>query len=63
MMLRLMRGLLRREVVKRCCGRADEGGRPVEARPPGFKANAIEYRDGRWIGAADPRSEGTSVGE
>ena len=38
-------------------------GHKVEARPPGFKANAVEYRDGRWIGAADPRSEGTSVGE
>lgn len=23
-----------------------------------FKANALEWRDGRWIGAADPRSEG-----
>ena len=30
---------------------------------PGFKANAIEWTDGRWVGAADPRSEGTSVGE
>ena len=38
-------------------------GHQVEARPPGFKANAVEYKDGRWIGAADPRSEGTSVGE
>jgi gamma-glutamyltranspeptidase/glutathione hydrolase len=35
----------------------------VEARPPGFKANAVEWVGGRWIGAADPRSEGTSVGE
>jgi gamma-glutamyltranspeptidase/glutathione hydrolase len=35
----------------------------VEARPPGFKANAIEWVGGRWVGAADPRSEGTSVGE
>ena len=25
----------------------------------GYKANAIERVDGRWIGAADPRSEGT----
>ena len=38
-------------------------GHKVEARAPGFKANAIEYRLGRWVGAADPRSEGTSVGE
>jgi gamma-glutamyltranspeptidase / glutathione hydrolase len=26
---------------------------------PGYKANAIERVDGRWVGAADPRSEGT----
>jgi gamma-glutamyltranspeptidase/glutathione hydrolase len=38
-------------------------GHKVTAREPGFKANAIEWKDGRWIGAADPRSEGTSVGE
>jgi len=38
-------------------------GHQVEARAPGFKANAIEYKNGRWVGAADPRSEGTSVGE
>ncbi|MDQ8756995.1 gamma-glutamyltransferase [Sphingosinicella sp. LHD-64] len=29
---------------------------PVE---PGYKANAIERVNGRWVGAADPRSEGT----
>jgi gamma-glutamyltranspeptidase/glutathione hydrolase len=28
-----------------------------------FKANAIEWRDGRWQGAADPRSEGAAVSE
>lgn len=28
-----------------------------------FKANAIEWKDGRWIGAADPRSEGRVVME
>ena len=38
-------------------------GHKVTARAPGFKANAIEWKDGRWVGAADPRSEGTSVGE
>ncbi len=43
-------------------------GHKVEARPPGFKANAIEWvanaqGGGRWVGAADPRSEGASVGE
>jgi gamma-glutamyltranspeptidase/glutathione hydrolase len=25
---------------------------------PGYKANAIEYLSGRWVGAYDPRSEG-----
>jgi gamma-glutamyltranspeptidase/glutathione hydrolase len=35
----------------------------VEARPPSFKANAIEFVGGRWVGAADPRSEGVAVGE
>jgi len=29
----------------------------------GFKANAIEWRDGRWAGAADPRSEGAAIAE
>ena len=33
------------------------------ARPPSFKANAIEWSGGRWVGAADPRSEGTAVSE
>jgi len=39
------------------------GHAQVEARPPGFKANAIEFVAGRWVGAADPRSEGAAVGE
>ena len=38
-------------------------GQTVEPRDPSFKANAIEWRDGRWIGAADPRSEGAAVPE
>ncbi len=38
-------------------------GHKVEAREPGFKANAIEWVDGRWVGAADPRSEGQAVSE
>jgi gamma-glutamyltranspeptidase/glutathione hydrolase len=39
-------------------------GHPVKTLPPGtFKANAIEWRDGRWAGAADPRSEGAAVSE
>ena len=29
----------------------------------GLKANAIEWKDGRWLGAADPRSEGVAIGE
>ena len=38
-------------------------GHKVELRDPSFKANAIEWNDGRWIGAADPRSEGRAVSE
>ncbi|MEA3043080.1 MAG: gamma-glutamyltranspeptidase / glutathione hydrolase [Sphingomonadales bacterium] len=30
---------------------------------PGYKANAIEWTGGRWVGAADPRSEGTWVAQ
>lgn len=36
----------------------------VRTLPPGtFKANAIEWLDGRWAGGADPRSEGAAVSE
>lgn len=38
------------------------GHAKVETRT-GFKANALEWRDGRWVGAADPRSEGETAGE
>jgi gamma-glutamyltranspeptidase/glutathione hydrolase len=39
-------------------------GHTIDYRPPGtFKANAIELVDGRWVGAADPRSEGAAVAE
>ena len=38
-------------------------GHKVELRAPSFKANAIEWRDGRWVGAADPRSEGAAVSQ
>ena len=31
--------------------------------PDTFKANAIEWRSGRWVGAADPRSEGSAIAE
>ncbi|MET0181221.1 MAG: gamma-glutamyltransferase [Novosphingobium sp.] len=39
------------------------GHREVVAREPSFKANAIEQIGDRWIGAADPRSEGAAVAE
>jgi gamma-glutamyltranspeptidase/glutathione hydrolase len=36
----------------------------VRTLPPGtFKANAIEWLDGRWAGGADPRSEGVALSE
>ena len=36
----------------------------IEYREPGsFKANAVEHVGGRWVGAADPRSEGVAVAE
>ena len=37
------------------------GHAKVETREPSFKANAIERKAGRWIGAADPRSEGVAI--
>ena len=37
------------------------GHSDVRPREPGFKANAIEWRDGAWVGGADPRSEGAVV--
>ena len=39
------------------------GHSKVETREPGFKANAVEWAGGRWIGAADPRSEGAAIGQ
>ena len=39
------------------------GHADVRARAPSFKANAVEWRNGRWVGAADPRSEGAAVQE
>jgi len=39
-------------------------GQKIDYRPPvTFKANAIEWLDGRWVGGADPRSEGAAVPE
>ena len=36
-------------------------GHQVVVRPPSFKANAVERVGGRWLGAADPRSEGAAL--
>jgi gamma-glutamyltranspeptidase/glutathione hydrolase len=38
-------------------------GHRVTVRPPSFKANAIERVGGRWVGAADPRSEGVALSQ
>ncbi|HET9811050.1 MAG TPA: gamma-glutamyltransferase [Sphingomicrobium sp.] len=39
-------------------------GHNVEFQSSGtYKANAIEWVDGRWAGAADPRSEGAAVSQ
>ena len=37
-------------------------GERTQVAPMGLKANAVEWRDGAWVGAADPRSEGVSMG-
>ena len=40
------------------------GHADVRTVPPGtFKANAIEWQGGRWVGGGDPRSEGAAVSE
>jgi gamma-glutamyltranspeptidase/glutathione hydrolase len=36
-------------------------GETLRIAPLGLKANAIEYVGGRWVGAADPRSEGVAM--
>jgi len=38
-------------------------GHEIVIVSPGYKANAIERVNGRWVGAADPRSEGTWVAQ
>jgi gamma-glutamyltranspeptidase/glutathione hydrolase len=38
-------------------------GNKAEPIPAGFKANAIERVGGRWVGAADPRSEGVALSQ
>ncbi|SDC35537.1 gamma-glutamyltranspeptidase / glutathione hydrolase [Sphingomonas sp. YR710] len=37
-------------------------GEHLSVAPLGLKANAIEWQSGAWAGAADPRSEGVSMG-
>ncbi|HYX46592.1 MAG TPA: gamma-glutamyltransferase [Sphingomicrobium sp.] len=40
------------------------GHADVRTLPPGtYKANAIEWVNGSWVGGADPRSEGTALSE
>ena len=39
------------------------GHKSVIARTPSFKANAVERVGNRWLGAADPRSEGAAVAQ
>ena len=40
------------------------GHTSIRTLPPGtFKANAIEWLDGRWVGGADPRSEGVALSQ
>jgi len=36
-------------------------GEELRIAPLGLKANAVEYVDGQWRGAADPRSEGVGM--
>jgi gamma-glutamyltranspeptidase/glutathione hydrolase len=36
-------------------------GETLRIAPLGLKANAIEFVGGRWVGAADPRSEGVAI--
>lgn len=38
-------------------------GGQVTVAQLGLKANAVEWKNGRWIGAADPRSEGVAMRE
>ncbi|WP_129793564.1 gamma-glutamyltransferase [Sphingosinicella sp. CPCC 101087] len=38
-------------------------GHDVALVEPGYKANAVERVGGRWVGAADPRSEGVGIVE
>uniref|UniRef100_UPI001575A286 gamma-glutamyltransferase n=1 Tax=Sphingomonas bacterium TaxID=1895847 RepID=UPI001575A286 len=36
-------------------------GEDIQSAPLGLKANAVERVGGRWVGAADPRSEGVAI--
>ncbi len=58
--LRRTRHLPRSDVAAAAARWATRG----RTSPPGtFKANAIEWINGRWVGAADPRSEGAAVAQ
>jgi gamma-glutamyltranspeptidase / glutathione hydrolase len=40
------------------------GHADVRTLPPGtFKGNAIEWLGSRWVGGADPRSEGVALSQ
>ena len=41
----------------------DALGETTRVAALGLKANAVERVGGRWVGAADPRSEGVAIGE
>jgi gamma-glutamyltranspeptidase / glutathione hydrolase len=49
----------RRTPLEAIAPRLQALGQTVVIVDPGYKANAIERVRGRWVGAADPRSEGT----
>jgi gamma-glutamyltranspeptidase/glutathione hydrolase len=40
------------------------GHSDIRTLPSGtYKANAIEWLNGKWVGGADPRSEGAALSE
>ena len=46
---------------RRWCRRCRRSASTLRVAPLGLKANAIERVGGRWVGAADPRSEGVAM--
>jgi gamma-glutamyltranspeptidase/glutathione hydrolase len=53
----------RRTYLQAMIPQLEKLGHQVKPIPPGYKANAIEWVNGRWAGAADPRSEGAAVSQ